>query len=49
MLPEAPFPHLVVFHKDHLVLEIKHGKKSAATSFSQTTASSVSSERRQMC
>lgn len=48
MLPEAPLPHLVVFDKDHLVLEIKQGNKSAATSFSQTTASSVSSEMRQM-
>lgn len=48
VLPEAPLPHLFVFDKDYLVLEIKQGNKSAATSLSQTTASSVSSEIRQM-
>lgn len=48
VLPEAPLPHLVVFDKDHLILEIEHRSKSAATRLSQTTASSVSSEMRQM-
>lgn len=48
VLPEVPLPHLVLFDKDHLILEIEHGNKPAATRLSQTTASSVSSEMRQM-